>query len=541
MTNDQIRFSKKDIGAEILPILTSGLYRDTLDALREYVQNAIDAKSSNIKISIDTDVVSVHDDGVGMTFDQAKRAMRLGISDKNPLEDVGFRGIGIYSAFNLCNNLEIYTKSEESANAYLISFDFKQMRFALLEEQERRKRDLPPELYLEKLLEDSVAVTIDDSGVIENNGTIAILSEVLPDAYLRLNNWAQVSNYLRDVVPLPFDPDFKYAVQLQEKFDKEGYRVVPLTLQINHKKEKLYRPYSNSIFEHGGKYEPKFFVLTHGRQKYGFAWACVNDARKVIKDKNIRGLLIKKQGFSIASRQFLEPFFTRTVFSRRMVGEVIVNHPELIPNAARSDFEHNTTRQIFFEKVLPKLTKDASNWANKKQEDALAEEILAQIKKDLRGISEELPTLQRDNERLLALNVELAGYQDRLKPHARRLRTLHLESFQETQQLLKDTQETVKSFLTGQRKETQEVHTEVVRSVQRKEAITEKGQQEEEEEVDSIPKDIVELLDAYALIESDELRAALKYFDENILQVHLDQRIYKSSIDELRTFIEEKA
>ena len=105
MTIDRVRFSKTDIGAEILPILTTGLYRDTLDALREYIQNSIDASSKKIELSIDPDTVSVTDNGTGRTGDQAHRAIRLGISDKNPSQNVGFRGIGIYSAFNLCDLL----------------------------------------------------------------------------------------------------------------------------------------------------------------------------------------------------------------------------------------------------------------------------------------------------------------------------------------------------------------------------------------------------------------------------------------------------
>jgi len=40
--SEKIRFDKKDIGAELLSILTTGLYRDTLDTLREYIQNGID-------------------------------------------------------------------------------------------------------------------------------------------------------------------------------------------------------------------------------------------------------------------------------------------------------------------------------------------------------------------------------------------------------------------------------------------------------------------------------------------------------------------
>ena len=106
------RFGKEDIGGEILPILTTGLYKNVFDAIREYIQNAIDAESRQIEIIIDPDTVTISDDGLGMSFDEARKAIKLGVSEKNPLENVGFRGIGVYSAFNLCNHLDIYTRSE---------------------------------------------------------------------------------------------------------------------------------------------------------------------------------------------------------------------------------------------------------------------------------------------------------------------------------------------------------------------------------------------------------------------------------------------
>ena len=85
MANGRIHFSKEDIGGEILPILTTGLYRDTLDALREYIQNSIDADAKQIDLFVDPDTVSVTDDGRGMDRSEARKAMRLGISEKNPL------------------------------------------------------------------------------------------------------------------------------------------------------------------------------------------------------------------------------------------------------------------------------------------------------------------------------------------------------------------------------------------------------------------------------------------------------------------------
>jgi hypothetical protein len=74
-----VRFSKEDIGGEILPILTRGLYSNLLDTLREYVQNAIDAQCKKIYLTINTDIISVEDDGTGMTGPVARKAIRLGM------------------------------------------------------------------------------------------------------------------------------------------------------------------------------------------------------------------------------------------------------------------------------------------------------------------------------------------------------------------------------------------------------------------------------------------------------------------------------
>jgi DNA mismatch repair ATPase MutL len=86
-----------------------------MDALREYIQNSIDAHTQTIELIVDPSTITVSDDGKGMSREEARNSIRLGISNKNPIEHVGFRGIGIYSAFNLCNRLEVFTKSEDES------------------------------------------------------------------------------------------------------------------------------------------------------------------------------------------------------------------------------------------------------------------------------------------------------------------------------------------------------------------------------------------------------------------------------------------
>ena len=204
MVESRVNFTKEDIGGDILPILTTGLYRNTLDALREYIQNAVDAEANDIQLVVDPDVVSLTDNGTGMGIEQARNAIRFGVSDKSPLENVGFRGIGIYSGFNICDSLEVYTKSTSDGNTYKLTFDFYGIRTNLLKEQERRSTGLSPALHLERLLEQSVFMETLGEEEFRGFGTTVIMSGLLPEAYGQINDWDQVVDYLRNVVPLPF-------------------------------------------------------------------------------------------------------------------------------------------------------------------------------------------------------------------------------------------------------------------------------------------------------------------------------------------------
>ena len=66
-------------------------------------------------------------------------------------------------------------------------------------------------------------------------------------------------DYLQNVVPLPFGPEFRFGETLQEKFEQQDYRVVPMKLQMGERTELLYRPYSNNLFRFGGLHPPEFF------------------------------------------------------------------------------------------------------------------------------------------------------------------------------------------------------------------------------------------------------------------------------------------
>src|SRR2546427_4157630 len=143
---------------------------------------------------------------------------------------------------------------------------------------------------------------------------------------------------------------------------------------------------------------------------------------------------MKKFGFSIANVSFLEPFFKRPVFIRRITGEVIVEHQGLIPNAARSDFEHNSVRQAFLV-GLGKLTQEVSAWGDKIQQEDKAREVLEEVRTRATQINSALASLARNQDELLRLNVEVANLGETLELHGKTLKSIEASGYARTREL----------------------------------------------------------------------------------------------------------
>ncbi|VFN04077.1 MAG: molecular chaperone HtpG [Candidatus Kentron sp. G] len=108
------------IGAFVLETLTTGMYRNPLDTLREYVQNAFDsirtaerqcviktdAGRIHVTISEKNRTLSIRDNGIGVpAADVAARLVNIGMSAKNLETDAGFRGIGRLAGIAYCDRV----------------------------------------------------------------------------------------------------------------------------------------------------------------------------------------------------------------------------------------------------------------------------------------------------------------------------------------------------------------------------------------------------------------------------------------------------
>ena len=417
-----MRFTKFDIGAEIIAILTRGMYPDPKDALREYIQNGVDAKAKNVTVKIRQGNIVVQDDGTGMDYTTLRKAARIGVSDKNPSKDVGFMGIGIYSAYHLCDTLTILTRGENDGPLKL-TMQFAKMRSILESQRKERQNGLiegDQIIDLQSLLESNVSITEKDElndSVFPNRGTRVELSGVTPYFYSEICNLDKTSRYLQDVVPLHFDSEaFQFATEIESEINEacgennNYYESISLLLQVNNESRALFKPYKDSDFNNDNvaQLHVKPIKGTDG-SFYGVMWGCLNSDRRKIKNTELRGFSIKKQGFAIGRRSDAVKFFGRgNTFFDRYIGEIIITDPRILPNASRNDIEYSPLRDSFYYAVR-QLAGFFDSEAEKYQEACKADDVLNSMILSLKEIYSKTEMSLQDSETLLQLYTQLSN------------------------------------------------------------------------------------------------------------------------------------
>lgn len=200
-----VQLESWEVGGELLDILSRGLYSDAKDALREYVQNGVDAGASHIVITVDGSQATIRDDGHGMDAEGIRTARRFGMSEKSPREMVGYRGIGIYSAFGICEEMRVTSRRQGMDNLVGWVFQFGEMRRLLEADKASDTRQgvgLPDLMYqyTELFTEPYLGDANDHFTVVEIDG----ISE---EYRAQLNNAAEVNDYLLSTIPVAFSTD----------------------------------------------------------------------------------------------------------------------------------------------------------------------------------------------------------------------------------------------------------------------------------------------------------------------------------------------
>lgn len=391
-TFDKVPLEPRDIGGELLDILSRGLYSDARDAIREYAQNSIDAKATTIWVRVDGSTVVINDDGEGMDWEQIRRARRLGMSDKSTRDNVGFRGIGIYSAFGMCDAMEISSRPKGGAERYTVRFDFGAMREILEHDREGGKR---AEVALGDLLYEHVAFSRNehDFGLGDEHGTTVTLDGIDQEYRAQLADDDSLRSYLLNTLPIAF-PEREYGQKVNHWLAKEMKQsTVRLSLKVGIEPEAWVEPYVVHELD-----KPVFdWVKNQGKTLAGI-WYARSPHRNRLGSRSrdddsdgAGGFLLKSKGFTLGNRLSLKSLWPRLgggALYHHFTGEVhLMDSANVFPNAARSWLEPSAAQQ-----TLERCLADYFDQLNRRAD--LAREINLATSK-VPGLRKTLDDIQR--------------------------------------------------------------------------------------------------------------------------------------------------
>lgn len=352
-TPQKIALEPWEVGGELLDILSRGLYTDARDALREYVQNSVDAHASTVHVTIDGPVITVRDDGDGMDFDTLRRARRLGASDKSPQFNVGFRGIGIYAAFGMCETLTIHTHQANAAELLRLRLHFGAMGRVLEKDRDAPKRS--GVALTDLLYEHTDFQRTDYTGDPTEQFTMVRLEGVRPEHRAQLSKLAEVHSYLLSTLPVAF-PESGYGFSVNNWLrDIVKLHPVRIVLRVGKEPEVLVAP---QLARNVREPETNYIKDADGRD-LAFMWYALSTTGSQVSSDHgatnnydISGFHLKIKGFTLGNRQtvrHLWPLVGGRALYHHYTGEIhVLDDAGVVPNAARNDLSAGRPRDVLF-------------------------------------------------------------------------------------------------------------------------------------------------------------------------------------------------
>lgn len=363
-----MKFIDNAFGVKIIETITDGLYDGNLNCLREYVQNSIDSRAKNIEIYFENgrkDLI-IKDDGMGMDQKELENSLKIGISRKSG-EDVGWRGIGIWSGSPVSEHIVIITK-KKSGKKLRIEIDTDRLRRSV-------GSNRPALDVLSEITGDIEELSL-GKDEIDKNYTMIRLESVLPTQQAIFRDEA-IQSYLERVVPAPFDcKDFKLASKVNSWLKQKNVYIPDV--RVLFEEEEICRPPNREdIFFN----KPIYKEFKVKNKTIAFGWfLCSKNNRKLGEPNN--GIYFKKKGFTIGDKDLVINQYDGT-YNQWQYGEIHIVSDKLKENAPRNNFEYNNDFVEDFLKEAGKFVGQLST-LNRYQSDRVISNRIEKVKKAIK-------------------------------------------------------------------------------------------------------------------------------------------------------------
>ncbi|MBN9218379.1 MAG: ATP-binding protein [Mesorhizobium sp.] len=362
------------IGKDILELVSSAMYVDPMTVYREYIQNAADAVDAaraagqlaaselgRVEISVEpgSRTVRIRDNGCGVPFQEFGRKLTaLGGSAKRGTPARGFRGVGRLAGLAYAQELIFRSRVPGEAKISELRWDCRQLKVAL--------RALEEDTGIAELIRQVTTlqrVEISDAPErffeVEMRGIVRLRND-------RLMSPTAIGDYLSQVAPLPFSPDFRFGGQITDALSRHlGLGV--LDIRIDGAEEPLCRPHRD-LFVLDNKADITFDDVTLieipgiDGDVAAVGWVLHHEYEGAVPTGTlVKGLRLRAGNVQVGDHTLLEDLFPEPRFNVWSVGEVHVLDRKVVPNGRRDHFEQNA----HYHNLLNHLTPTARDIARR--------------------------------------------------------------------------------------------------------------------------------------------------------------------------------
>lgn len=246
------------IGRDVLELVSSAMYIDPMTVYREYIQNAADAvdearrqkliaadAAGQVEITVDaaSRSVRIRDNGSGISNSQfARRMAALGGSGKRGTTARGFRGVGRLVSLGYAQELIFRSKTADDAMVAELIWDCRKLKAALREDEGDLQSLIRNVTTLRKKpIGDYPARFFE----VELRGILRIRSD-------KLMSPAAIEDYLGQVAPVPFAPEFRFGENIRSAL-APFVALGELNITIDGSERPVYRPHRDVIVKEGTK------------------------------------------------------------------------------------------------------------------------------------------------------------------------------------------------------------------------------------------------------------------------------------------------
>lgn len=354
------------VGKDVLELVSSAMYVDPMTVYREYIQNAADAlddarragtvgidEPGRVDITIDAALrtVRIRDNGIGLPCASfAHTLTAIGGSAKRGTDARGFRGVGRLAGLGYAQELVFRSRTAGEKKVSELRWDCRRLKTMLrstdfdgdvaelisqVARTGRVSADGQPERFFE----------------VELRGIVRLRSD-------RLMTAAAVADYLAQIAPVPFSPDFCFGAEIAAAM-RAAMPLADLHIHIDGAAEPVRRPHRDTFDAGGGRrlaYESLEILevpdMDGGRA--ALAWVLHHPYEGAIPAANlVKGLRMRAGNVQVGGGTILEDLFSEPRFNPWSVGEVHVLDRRIVPNGRRDDFEQNAHLSNLLNQLSP--------------------------------------------------------------------------------------------------------------------------------------------------------------------------------------------